>query len=112
MRPLRVLIYACGTPAEIREQHEQCLQMAASYGPHEVVSLAAEQPGQTDAWTSACAMYCNGEVDMILVASRELVPGLDPIESVTREIRRLAPVSESPRHRRSRPLRRRRAGGA
>lgn len=108
----RLLIYACGTPTEVAEQQEQCLLLAASYGPHEIVSIATDRPGQTAAWASALAMHAAGEVDRILCVSRDLVPALDPIDSVTREVnvppRALQP---SPRHRRTRPLRRG-AGGA
>lgn len=110
MSALRLLIYACGTPAEILDQQRQCTEMAPSYGPHEIVALAVDEPGETTAWVSACNMLCNGEVDRILVASRELVPGLKRIESITRELRTPPVRGSSPRHRRTRPTRRWGAG--
>jgi len=111
---IRVLIYACGTPAEILEQQDRCSRYITGLGGREIVSAATDEPGQVVGWTSACAMVCSGDVDCIVVASRSLVPGLDPIDSITREIQRL-PIDPqrlpSPRHRRAQPLRRW-AGGA
>jgi hypothetical protein len=87
MPTLRVLIYACGTPEEILDQQGQCMTLADDLGPHEVVSLATDPPGETVGWASVCTMISSGEVDKVLVASRDLIPALDVLESVTREIR-------------------------
>jgi hypothetical protein len=107
MPTLRVLIYAHGTPDEIHQQQAQCITLAAQLGPHDIVSLASDPPGQTAAWASVTAMIAAGAVDKVLVASRDLVPALDVLESVTAELRVPRPRDgeEPPWQRRPRRLR-------
>lgn len=87
--PLRVLIYARGTPEEIAAQQTECLRLAELLGSHEVVSVASDPPGGSAGWISANAMLADGVVDQIVVVSRGLIPNV--IESVTQVIARAIP---------------------
>jgi hypothetical protein len=78
--PLRILIYARGEADEIRGQQRTCRRIADRLG-REVVSLASDPPDGSSGWTSANALISTGEVDRILVASRNVIPNV--VESVT-----------------------------
>lgn len=89
MPELRILIYARGTPAEIIDQHAKCYAAADNLGEHQVVSLASDTPDGSDGWESANAMLAAGEVDRILVATRDVIPIMEAVDSVTRGIQPL-----------------------
>lgn len=104
--PVRILIYSRGTAEEIAEQQATCLDDAARIGARAVVSLASDAPGESTGWESAQAMLDSGEIDRILVASRDVIPPLSAVESTTRAIK--SPFQgrdEPPWHRRPRRLR-------
>lgn len=83
-RRRRILIYARGTPAEVVDQHAQCYAAAGMLGDHEVVSLASDGPGCSDGWDSANAMLAASTIDRILVSSRDVIPIMSAVDSVTR----------------------------
>lgn len=89
MSASRILIYARGTPAEIIDQHAQCYTAAEHLGAHQVVSLASDPPGGSDGWASANAMVAAGEIDRILVATRDVIPIMSVVDSVTRGVQPL-----------------------
>lgn len=87
--PKRVLIYARGTAAEIIDQQDQCQRIAELITGYEIVSVAADPPNGSDGWISANSMLADGEVDRIMISSRDVIPRL--IESVTRIFPRRRP---------------------
>lgn len=86
MRRIRVLLYARGTPDEIKDQHDECQRKADVLGD-EIVSLASDPPDGCVGWASARAMLAAGEVDLIRVTSREVIPLAPYVESATHEMR-------------------------
>lgn len=87
--PIRILIYGRGTPAEVIDQHALCNAAAGMLGSHQVVSLASDPPGGSAGWESATAMVAAGEVDRILVATRDVIPIMAIVDSVTRGVQPL-----------------------
>jgi hypothetical protein len=84
LRVLRVLIYARGTDEEIQHQQRAVQRTAVDLGGHEVVAVATDIPTGSKGWTSANFLLASGEVDVIMVASRRVIPNV--IESVTQAI--------------------------
>lgn len=87
--PIRIVIYARGTPEEIAAQQAKCLGQLED---RETVSLASDPPDGSAGWISANAMLAAGEVDRIMIASRKVIPNV--IDSVTR---RIPPLGRRPR---------------
>jgi hypothetical protein len=75
----RVVVYARGTPDEIRRQIEWC-RAHAERNHQTIVALAQDGPDQNDAWHDVNRMCKDGRVDGILTASRRVIPC---VESVT-----------------------------
>jgi hypothetical protein len=76
----QVLIYVCGTGAEIDRQLSDAYQVCERRGYH-IVAVFRELPGATTRWHEANRMLRHGQADQIIVASVLNVPDL--LESAT-----------------------------
>jgi hypothetical protein len=110
IRRKRVIVYMRGTDAEIDEQLQFCYDLCAGRG-WDPVGAVRERPGETAGWWDAQRMLYRGEVDLVVVASGDVVPeviasatGTFPGPRAGRHVRRAAG------HRRTRPTRRGDAG--
>lgn len=109
-RRKQVIVYMRGTDEEIDEQLKFCTDLCARRG-WEPVGLVRERPGETTGWWDAQRMLFRKEVDLVVVASVDVVPdmmasatGSFPGPRAGRHVRRPS------RHRRTRPTPRGDAG--
>jgi hypothetical protein len=78
--PDRAVMYVTGDDQEVAEQMQQCQDLCIERH-QEVVAVARELQGSTDAWEDAHRMVRDGEADRIVMASGAVVP--DVLESAT-----------------------------
>lgn len=104
--PEHLVIYARGTDDQVAEQQTECITNLEEPAR---VTLIKDAPGESSGWESAQAMRAAGLVDRIVTASRDVVPPMDGVESVSGEIRspykHAGRLAEPPWHRRPRRLR-------
>lgn len=101
----RAIIYARGTLAELAEQDAWCFAHIAEHR-YELVGVAHDGPGESDAWDDAQRMIRQGEADKLVISSGAKTP--DYVESVTGSLN--DEPAKRPADRRVRPVRR--GGGA